>query len=58
VVVMSARPGRIKCDLPVPLDHPRHYSMKTTPPFSELKAKLTEEIRIEVQRAAGLLAPA
>src|SRR3954465_485816 len=55
VVVMSARPGRIKCDLPVPLAHPRHYSMKTTPPFVELKARLTEEIRIEVQRATGLL---
>ena len=33
VVVMSARPGRIKCDLPVPLEHPRHYSVKTTPVF-------------------------
>lgn len=56
VVVMSARPGRIKCDLPVPLPHPRHYAMKTTAPFAELKAKLTEEIRVEVQRAAGLVA--
>ena len=56
VVVMSARPGRIKCDLPVPIDHPRHYSVKTTPVFMELKARLTEEIRIEVQRAAGLVA--
>ena len=55
VVVMSARPGRIKCDLPVPMEHPRHYSMKTTPGFAELKARLTEEIRVEVQRAAGLL---
>jgi NitT/TauT family transport system ATP-binding protein len=54
VVVMSARPGRIKCDLPVPIDHPRHYSVKTTPVFSSLKARLTEEIRIEVRRAAGL----
>jgi len=52
---MSARPGRIKCDLPVPIAHPRHYSVKTTPVFTELKAKLTEEIRIEVQRAAGLM---
>jgi NitT/TauT family transport system ATP-binding protein len=53
VVVMSARPGRIKCDLPVPIEHPRHYSVKTTPVFMDLKARLTEEIRIEVQRAAG-----
>ena len=48
VVVMSARPGRIKCDWPVALSYPRHYSVKTTPPFAELKARLTEEIRIEV----------
>ena len=54
VVVMSARPGRIKCDLPVPLPHPRHYAVKTTPAFAELKAALTEEIRVEVRRAAGL----
>jgi NitT/TauT family transport system ATP-binding protein len=54
VVVMSARPGRIKCDLSVPLEHPRHYSVKTTPLFTELKARLTEEIRVEVHRAAGL----
>ncbi len=53
VVVMSARPGRIKCDLPVPLAHPRHYAVKTTPAFMELKAQLTEEIRIEVRRAAA-----
>jgi ABC-type nitrate/sulfonate/bicarbonate transport system ATPase subunit len=56
VVVMSARPGRIKCDFPVPIGHPRHYSVKTKPVFSDLKARLTEEIRIEVQRAGGLLA--
>ncbi len=58
VVVMSARPGRIKCDIPVPIDHPRHYSVKTTPVFMELKARLTDEIRIEVQRASALLEPA
>lgn len=55
VVVMSARPGRIKCDLKVDIAQPRHYSVKTTPAFVELKARLTEEIRIEVQRAAGLI---
>ncbi|NBS08971.1 MAG: ABC transporter ATP-binding protein [Betaproteobacteria bacterium] len=54
VVVMSARPGRIKCDWSVDLPYPRHYSVKTTQAFSELKARLTEEIRIEVRRASGL----
>jgi ABC-type nitrate/sulfonate/bicarbonate transport system ATPase subunit len=54
VVVMGARPGRIKCDLAVPLPHPRHYAMKTQPGFTALKAQLTEEIRSEVRRAAGM----
>jgi ABC-type nitrate/sulfonate/bicarbonate transport system ATPase subunit len=48
VVVMSARPGRIKLDHVVPLPHPRHYSVKTTPPFAALKAELTEAVRTEV----------
>jgi ABC-type nitrate/sulfonate/bicarbonate transport system ATPase subunit len=56
VMVMSARPGRIKLDRKVPLDHPRHYSIKTSAPFAELKAELTEAVRVEVlaaQRAAA-----
>jgi len=51
VVVMSARPGRIKLDRAVPIAHPRHYSVKTTPTFSELKAELTEQVRVEVRAA-------
>jgi ABC-type nitrate/sulfonate/bicarbonate transport system ATPase subunit len=54
VVVMSARPGRIKCDINVPLAHPRHYAIKTSSEFVQLKAQLTEEIRVEVRRAAQL----
>jgi len=54
VMVMSARPGRIKCDFTIEFPYPRHYSVKTSPAFSELKARLTEEIRIEVRRASGL----
>ena len=56
VVVMSARPGRIKAELPVDLPHPRHYTMKTTPEFAALKARLTEEIRVESIRAAEQMA--
>ncbi len=48
VVVMSARPGRIKLDRVVELAHPRHYSVKTTPAFAALKAELTEQVRAEV----------
>jgi ABC-type nitrate/sulfonate/bicarbonate transport system ATPase subunit len=53
VIVMSARPGRIKSDVPIELPHPRHYTMKTTPEFSALKARLTEEIRVEVLAAGA-----
>ncbi len=56
VVVMSARPGRIKIDRAVPLAHPRHYSVKTTPAFVELKAELTEQVRIEVLAAQAAAA--
>jgi ABC-type nitrate/sulfonate/bicarbonate transport system ATPase subunit len=53
VLVMSARPGRIKCDIPVDLPHPRDYRIKTSPEFSALKAQLTEEIRAEAVLAAS-----
>jgi len=48
VVVMSARPGRIKADIAVDLPHPRPYTIKTTPAFVSLKERLVEEIRSEV----------
>ena len=47
VAVFSARPGRIKTELAVDLPHPRHYRVKTSPEFMDLKARLTEEIRAE-----------
>lgn len=53
VAVFSARPGRIKADIPVNLPHPRHYTVKTSPEFMELKARLTEEIRAEALAAAA-----
>ena len=57
VVVMSARPGRLKTEVAVPIAHPRHYTVKTTAAFSELKARLTEEIRAEALKVAGVAAP-
>ena len=45
VAVFSARPGRIKTELAVQLAHPRHYTIKTSPEFMDLKARLPEEIR-------------
>jgi ABC-type nitrate/sulfonate/bicarbonate transport system ATPase subunit len=52
VLVMTARPGRIKAEVAVDLPHPRHYTIKTAPEFSALKARLTEEIRAEAVLAA------
>ena len=52
-IVMSARPGRIKADLAIDLPYPRHYTLKTSPEFSALKARLTEEIRAEAVLAAA-----
>ena len=53
VVVMTARPGRIKADVAIDLPHPRDYRMKTEPRSSrQLKARLTEEIRVEAVLAA------
>jgi NitT/TauT family transport system ATP-binding protein len=51
VVVMTARPGRIKSEVSVDLDHPRPYTLKTSPAFSAIKARLTEDIRVEALRA-------
>jgi len=53
VAVMTARPGSIKSETAVDLPHPRHYTIKTTPAFSALKARLTEEIRVEALRASA-----
>ena len=51
VAVFSARPGRIKSEIAVNLPHPRHYTIKTSPEFMDLKARLTEEIRAEAMAA-------
>jgi NitT/TauT family transport system ATP-binding protein len=52
VLVMTARPGRIKAEVAIELPHPRHYTIKTSAEFSALKARLTEEIRAEAVLAA------
>ena len=40
----------------VPLAHQRHYSVKTTPAFSQLKDELTEAVREEVLAAQAAMA--
>jgi ABC-type nitrate/sulfonate/bicarbonate transport system ATPase subunit len=51
VAVFTTRPGRIKTELAVDFPHPRHYTIKTSPEFMALKARLTEEIRAEAMAA-------
>ena len=53
-VVFSARPGRIKNELAIDLPYPRHYTVKTAPRFSALKAQVTEDIRVETLRAVQM----
>jgi ABC-type nitrate/sulfonate/bicarbonate transport system ATPase subunit len=53
-VVFSARPGRIKNELRIDLPYPRHYTVKTAPRFSALKAQVTEDIRVETLRAVQM----
>ena len=53
VMVMSARPGRIKAEIPVDLPHPRSYRIKTTPEFVALKERLVEEIRSEALKVVA-----
>ncbi len=57
VVVVSARPGRIKADIRIDLPHPRLYTVKTTPAFSDYKARLTEDIRVESIKTAQMAMP-
>ena len=56
VLVMTARPGRIKADVPVSIPHPRDYNIKTSPDLAALKEQLTEDIRVETLRAAEMAA--
>jgi ABC-type nitrate/sulfonate/bicarbonate transport system ATPase subunit len=54
VIVMSARPGRLRADIKIDLEHPRSYKIKTAPDFINLKERLVEEIRSEALKAEVL----
>ncbi|MBP0437235.1 ABC transporter ATP-binding protein [Tianweitania sediminis] len=51
-LAMSARPGRIKADVPIALPYPRDYHLKADPTFVDLKMRMTEEIRGEATLVA------
>lgn len=53
IFVMTARPGRIKQEVVVPLPRPRTSAMEGHPTYMSLKSKLRELIREESLKAMG-----
>ena len=53
VYVMTARPGRLKAEIPIPIPRPREFSVKTTREFMRLKAEILDLIREESWKAAN-----
>jgi NitT/TauT family transport system ATP-binding protein len=51
VLVMTARPGRIREEIRVPLPRPRHADLLTAPEFVALKRRVMDLIREEALRA-------
>jgi len=52
VLVMTARPGTIKADIPVPFARPRGaYELRATPEFGELQFAVWSQLRDEVMQA-------
>ena len=54
IVVMSARPGRIKAVLPNPLPTPRHVSVQLSPEFTALKAEVWRLVESELRAHVSL----
>jgi len=52
VFVMTARPGRIKAEIDIPLERPRSYELKSTEAFLNLKRQALTLIREEAIKAA------
>jgi len=51
VLVMSARPGHIKADIPVPLPRPRGYrDVRRDPAYGAFTARLWDELETELRR--------
>jgi NitT/TauT family transport system ATP-binding protein len=50
VLVFTARPGRIKADIPINFDRPRNLELKRTPEFTALTGYIWNLIEEEVVR--------
>lgn len=51
VFIMTARPGRIKAEIEIPLERPRSYELKATETFLKLKRQALTLIREEAIKA-------
>jgi hypothetical protein len=54
VIVMTARPGRIKRDIPIALPRPRHPDIVLAPEFLAIKRQILDLLHEEVRRSLGL----
>jgi NitT/TauT family transport system ATP-binding protein len=54
VYVMTARPGRIKEEIAIPIVRPRTVDVVTTPAFIALKRRILGLLQEEVQKSLGL----
>jgi NitT/TauT family transport system ATP-binding protein len=53
IVLLTARPGRVKQVFPVPLGRPRGLEVRASPEFGTLLDKIWADLREEVLRAAA-----
>ncbi|VVE11260.1 Taurine import ATP-binding protein TauB [Pandoraea iniqua] len=51
MVIMSARPGRVACDLPNDLPMPRNAQVQLSPRYNELKSQIWNTVQTEVMRS-------
>jgi len=51
MVILSARPGRVACDLPNDLPYPRNADVQLSPRYMELKSQIWETVQSEVMRS-------
>jgi NitT/TauT family transport system ATP-binding protein len=54
VFIMTARPGKIKAEIDIPLDRPRSYEIKATEAFLNLKKQALTLIREEAIKATQI----
>jgi NitT/TauT family transport system ATP-binding protein len=56
VLVMSGRPGRIRQDIQIPLERPRHLANRDHPEVAEIRWHIWSMLEDEVRRELGILA--